>query len=466
MTAAEILSSESQERMCAVVAPENVDAFMAVCRRWDVTATVIGEVTDGDRLRITARRDGGRRPAAHRRPRRPGLRAAYARPDWQDALQADTSEGAAARRTRRAGRPGPARGRVAGELAARTWVTEQYDRYVRGNTTLAPPADAGVVRVDEASGRGVAVSIDANARFCQLDPRAGAQLALAESLRNVASSGAVPVAVTDCLNFGSPEDPAVMWQFAEAVRGLADACAELGHARDRRQRQLLQPDRERGDPADAGGRRARRPRRRRAPGAAGLGPEGDAVLLLGETRDELGGSAWARVVHDHLGGRPPAVDLAAEPRLAALMAAAGADGLLTGAHDLSDGGLAQALVEASLAGGRGARVTLPAAAGPVRRPVLRAGRPDARHRRPGGADAVAARARAGVPAERLGTTGGPALDIDGRRAGPGRAARRVGEHAARAVRWCPLAGKPLSGRPRVRKVAFGHDTGGRARGRR
>src|SRR5262245_25581958 len=113
-------------------------------------------------------------------------------------------------------------------LCDKTWVTEQYDRYVQGNTVLAQPEDAGVVRIDEQSGLGIALSVDGNGRYARLDPYNGAKLALAEAYRNVATTGATPVAVTNCLNFGSPEDPAVMWQFAEAVRGLADGCAELG----------------------------------------------------------------------------------------------------------------------------------------------------------------------------------------------------------------------------------------------
>ena len=155
-------------------------------------------------------------------------------------------------------------------LCDKTWVTEQYDRYVLGNTVLAQPEDAGVLRIDERTGLGVALSVDGNGRYARLDPYEGAKLALAEAYRNVAVTGAEPAAVTDCLNFGSPEDPAVMWQFAEAVRGLADGCLRAGHPGHRRQRQLLQPDRRRGDPPDPGGRRARHPRRRGPAGADGL----------------------------------------------------------------------------------------------------------------------------------------------------------------------------------------------------
>ncbi|MDT5011071.1 MAG: phosphoribosylformylglycinamidine synthase subunit PurL, partial [Mycobacterium sp.] len=229
MSPAEVLSSESQERMCAVVKPENVDAFLAVCRKWEVLATVIGEVTDGDRLHITWKGetvvDVPPRTVAHEGPvyERP-----IARPDSQDALTADTSariprpsSGPELRATLLALLGSP-------HLCSRAYITEQYDRYVRGNTVLAEHADGGVLRIDEQTGRGIAVSTDASGRYTQLDPYAGAQLALAEAYRNVAVTGATPVAVTNCLNFGSPEDPGVMWQFSEAVKGLADGCATLG----------------------------------------------------------------------------------------------------------------------------------------------------------------------------------------------------------------------------------------------
>lgn len=271
MTPAEVLSSESQERMCAVVTPENVDAFLAVCRKWEVLATVIGEVTDGDRLQITWHGetvvDVPPRTVAHEGPvyERP-----VERPECQDALIADTS----------AKLPRPTTGDELKEtllkllgsphLCSRAFITEQYDRYVRGNTVLAEHADGGVLRIDENTGRGIAVSTDASGRYTQLDPYTGAQLALAEAYRNVAVTGATPVAVTNCLNFGSPEDPGVMWQFSQAVRGLAEL-RRAGHPGHRRQRQLLQPDRQHPDPADPRGRRARCDRRRETPHPHGSG---------------------------------------------------------------------------------------------------------------------------------------------------------------------------------------------------
>ena len=358
----EILMSESQERMCAVVEPAKLDRFMGICQRWDITATVIGEVTDTDRLVIEWHGetvvDVPPRTVAHEGPvyQRP-----YERPADQDALQADAPT------AQRLVRPGTAeelrttllRLVSSPNLAAKSWVTSQYDKYVQGNTVLAQPEDAGVVRVDEKTGRGVAISTDANGRFTKLDPYAGAQLALAEAYRNVAATGAKPLAVTNCLNFGSPEDPAVMWQFAEAVRGLADACEALdvpvtgGNVSFYNQtgEVAILPTPVVGvlgvidDVA------------RRTPMA--LGPEGESILLVGETRDELGGSEWAHVVHGHLGGLPPAVDLQRERQLAEILVAGSRDGMLTAAHDVSEGGVALALVEMALRGGRGARVVLP-----------------------------------------------------------------------------------------------------------
>jgi len=246
-------------------------------------------------------------------------------------------------------------------LSSKAWVTDQYDRYVQGNTALAMPDDAGVVRVDEESGLGVVISTDCNSRFAALDPYTGAQLALAESYRNVGAAGGTPLAVTDCLNFGSPEDPGVMWQFAEAVRGLADGCLTLGIPVTGGNVSLYNQT---GDsplhPTPVVGVLGVMPDvSKRTP--SGWRTAGAQLFLLGTTTAEFGGSEWAWSEHAHLGGLPPAVDLEAERSLAGLLIGAGADGMLQAAHDLSDGGLAQALVESSLRYGVGATVTLDAA---------------------------------------------------------------------------------------------------------
>ena len=366
MTPAEILSSESQERMCAVVSPENVEKFMAVCRKWDVLATVIGEVAEGDRLKITWHGetvvDVPPRTVAHEGPiyQRP-----LARPDTQDALNADTSAKLPRPRTGDELRATVLALLGSPHLCSRAFITEQYDRYVRGNTVLAEHADGGVLRIDEQTGRGIAVSTDASGRYTLLDPYAGAQLALAEAYRNVAVTGASPIAVTNCLNFGSPEDPGVMWQFSQAVRGLADGCAVLGI------------------PVTGGnvsfynqtGATPILPTpvvgvlgviddvHRRLPTALGTEP-GETLYLLGDTRDEFDGSIWAQVTADHLGGLPPEVDLAREKLLGEVLVSASRDGLVSAAHDLSEGGLIQAVVESAMAGECGCRIVLPEGADP------------------------------------------------------------------------------------------------------
>ncbi|MGH3474097.1 MAG: phosphoribosylformylglycinamidine synthase subunit PurL, partial [Aeromicrobium sp.] len=356
----EILMSESQERMMAVVEPRHLESFMAICQKWEVEAVVVGEVTDGDRLVIDWHGervvDVPPRSVAHDGPtyERP-----YARPAGQDALQADAAESL----------PRPMSGgelhdtllRLVGSpnLADKSWVTDQYDRYVQGNTVLAQPEDAGIIRVDEQSHLGVAVSTDCNGRFAQLDPYVGAQLALVEAYRNVAVTGALPLAVTDCLNFGSPEDPTVMWQFEQATHGLKDACAELGipvtggnvSFYNQTGDTNILPTPVVGVLGVIDDVRARI--------TQGFTREGEHVILLGETREELSGSTWADVVHDHLGGRPPVVDLDAEQALAALLREASRRELLSAAHDLSDGGLAMSLVEGCLAHDVGVHVELP-----------------------------------------------------------------------------------------------------------
>ncbi|BAW10177.1 phosphoribosylformylglycinamidine synthase subunit PurL [Nocardia seriolae] len=366
MTPAEILSSESQERMCAVVTPDNVDAFMAVCRKWDVTATVIGEVTDGERLIITWHDeivvDVPPRTVAHQGPvyERP-----VQRPADQDALNADSASRLNRPETGDELRDTLLKMLASPQLCSRKWITEQYDRYVRGNTVLAENADAGVIRIDEETGRGIALATDASGRYTKLDPYTGAQLALAEAFRNVAVTGATPKAVTNCLNFGSPEDPGVMWQFQQAVRGLADGCAALGI------------------PVTGGnvsfynqtGQTAILPTpvvgvlgviddvHRRIP--TGLGTEpGETLILLGETRDELDGSIWAQVEHDHLGGLPPQVDLAREQLISEILVSGSRDGMISAAHDISEGGLIQTVVEAALAGETACRILLPEGADP------------------------------------------------------------------------------------------------------
>ncbi len=363
LTPGEILMSESQERMMAVVTPENLSRFEDIMAKWDVEYSVLGEVTGSGRLTIEG--DGeiivdvDPKTVAHDGPtyERP-----FARPDWQDDVQADHFTGSEAD----AQRPtGGALGNAVLELMAgpnlcsKSWITNQYDRYVQGNTALAMPDDGGVVRVDENTGLGVALATDANPRFTYLDPYEGARASLAEAYRNVATVGARPVAVSDCLNFGSPEDPDVMWQFAEAVRGLADGCMELGVPVTGGNVSLYNQT----------GDRAINPTpvvammgvmddvTRRTPSGWSKAEDGQAIYLLGTTRDELDGSEWARL-KGHLGGQPPKVDLALERTLGDMLVNMSRDGMIDAAHDVAAGGLAATLVESCLRFGTGARIGL------------------------------------------------------------------------------------------------------------
>jgi phosphoribosylformylglycinamidine synthase len=356
----EILMSESQERMCAIVPPQNVDAFMAICKKWDVIATDIGVVTDSGRLVIEWHGetivDVPPRTVAHDGPvyERP-----YHRPAWQDALQAAGPEHLARPRTAVELRDTVLRMTGAPNLASKAWVTSQYDRYVLGNTVLAQPEDSGMVRVDEETGLGVAISTDCNGRVAKLDPYTGAKFALAEAYRNVAVTGAVPLAVTNCLNFGSPEDPEVMWQFAEAVRGLADGCLELGTPVTGGNVSFYNQT---GDVAIlptpvVGVLGVIDDVARRTP--MGWTDDGDLIYVLGETRDEFAGSEWAHEVHGHLGGQAPIVDLQRERQLAEILVAGSRDGMIAAAHDVSDGGIMHTLVEMALRSNIGARIWVP-----------------------------------------------------------------------------------------------------------
>ena len=351
----EILMSESQERMCAIVEPANIKHFLGICKKWDVTATVIGEVTSGERLNITFNGelivDVPPRTVAHDGPvyNRPIAKPAYVEELAAKELNVPMPESAAeikAAILKLIASP---------NIADKSWVTSQYDKYVQGNTVLAQPEDSGLIRIDEKTNLGVAVSTDANARWSYLDPYEGAKLALAESCRNIATTGAKPLAVTNCLNFGSPEDPGVMWQFAETVRGLADACLELGL------------------PVTGGnvsfynqtGSVAILPTpvigvlgviqdvRKRTP--MGLPKSGLDLYLIGKVDSNLSGSEWA-YLHGEIGNTSPKSDLAMEARLVNLLL----DGqsIFQAAHDVSNGGLAATLVETVLKNKVGAQVSL------------------------------------------------------------------------------------------------------------
>ena len=351
MLAAEILSSESQERMCAIVRPEDVARFREICAHWDVTCAEIGEVTDGEHLLIRHRGelvvDAPAHTIAHEGPvyERP-----WARPEWQDEVQQfqgvekpTDSEAVKAALLAMVGSPA---------LCSRAFITDQYDRYVRGNTVQAQHANAGVLRIDEQTHRGVAVSADASGRYTKLDPNMGARLALAEAYRNVAVTGARPVAVTNCLNFGSPEDPAVMWQFREAVHGLADGAKELvipvsgGNVSFYNQTgsEAILPT------PVVGVLGVIDDVRESVCNKLGTVSGTEELYLLGQTFDEFGGSIWQQVSGAGLSGLPPQVDLANEEKLMEFFQQ---PGVVSAAHDVSEGGVAQAIAELAIYSNKG-----------------------------------------------------------------------------------------------------------------
>jgi phosphoribosylformylglycinamidine synthase len=341
------------------VPKKDLKTFEAIVNKWEVEYSVLGEVIKEPRLYI----NWGDEEIINVPPRSvahdgPVYERPVKEPKYQKALNKDTTANLT-----RATTPDELATQfveiiTSPNQASKSWITDQYDHYVGGNTALAMPDDSGMIRVDETSGLGVALATDANGRYGYLNPYEGAKLALAEAYRNVAASGATPLAVTNCLNFGSPENPEVMWQFKEATAGLADGCLELGI------------------PVTGGnvsfynqtGDVAIHPTpvvgvlgvidnvARRIP--SGWQDQGHNIYLLGETKNEMDGSVWAGVIHDHLGGNPPKVDLTKEKQLAEALNAASEQGLLASAHDLSEGGLAQAVLESSLRFNIGARIYL------------------------------------------------------------------------------------------------------------
>ena len=360
LTPEEILMSESQERMMAIVPKRHLRAFKKIVDRHEVEYSVLGKVINEDRLLIY----WGEQEIVNVPPRTvahdgPVYERLVRKPKWQAPLNAasvqaqglyranDNTTDLAAQFVQIISSP---------NQADKSYITGQFDRYVGGNTALAYPDGAGMIRVSEETGLGVALSTDANGRYCQLDPYQGARLALAEAYRNVATSGAKPIAVTNCLNFGSPENPGVMWQFKQATTGLADGCLELGIPVTGGNVSFYNQT---GDVAIfptpvVGVLGVIDDVARRIP--SGWQDEGNNIYLLGITKDELDGSVWSEVVHDHLGGRPPAVDLEFEKRLAELLHGASLQGLVASATDLSEAGLAQALTESVLRFNMGARV--------------------------------------------------------------------------------------------------------------
>jgi phosphoribosylformylglycinamidine synthase len=353
----EILMSESQERMCAIVEPSKIDRFLEICKKWDVTVTVIGEVTDGDHLEITWHGelivDVPPRTVAHDGPvySRPLAEPAYIARANAEVISPPVPQSATEIKDAilmMAATP---------NLADKSWVTNQYDRYVQGNTVQSQPDDSGMVRIDEKTHLGVAVATDANANWSYLNPYEGAKLALAEASRNIATAGAKPLAVTNCLNFGSPEDPGVMWQFAETVRGLADGCLEMGlpvtggnvSFYNQTGDVAILPTPVIGVLGVIDDVRTRTP--------MSFDRAGLELYLIGETDENMSGSEWA-YLHKMRGGQAPTADLQREMRLIDLLVKGRTEKIFSAAHDLSQGGLTATLTEMVLRHNVGAKISL------------------------------------------------------------------------------------------------------------
>jgi len=403
MTAAEVMTSESQERVLVIVTPADLDAVRAVCERWEVRASVIGAVTGTGRLRVLDAPGGtvlADVPAAALEDGKP----LYDRPQ-------------------RAAAPvelGPVVFDDAGTdllalLADPSWVYRQYDHQLFLNTVTPPGGDAAVLRLKAPglppSRRALAVSTDGNARWCAVDPRAGAAMTVAESCLNVACAGARPVALVNCLNFGNPEHPRVMWELSSAIDGIADACGALGIPVIGGNVSLYNESAgDDIDPTPIVAVLGLIDALERRPPGVGL-VDGAALLLVGGQGDlALGGSRWAveRGGGARRGGPLPALDLALHARVVELVAGIVADGLVLGVHDVAEGGLAVALAEMAVASSVGFRVVVGGAAelwteAPSRAVVCTAD-----------PAAVEARAReAGVPVRVLGRAGGDRLVVDG-----------------------------------------------------
>ena len=405
----EILTSESQERMLAIVEPSKVDEVLDVCAKWGLATAVLGTMVPGDGLRITM---GGtvvaEVPARSLADEGPVYDRAVAAPEGLAALHDDDPTFATVTVD-----PREAFLAVLGSpnVASMRTVWEQYDSLVQGGTVLGPGGDAALVRI-EGTVKALALSTDAKGRFGHLDPYLGAAHAVAEAARNVAMTGARPVAITNCLNFGNPERPEVMWQFAESIRGMADACRALGTPVTGGNVSFYN---ESGDsaiwPTPTIGMLGLLQDHRLAVRTAFSA--GRSLYLLGETFPELGGSEFAEVALGKVSGRPPDLDLVREGALHRLIAeAAGAD-LLSSAHDCGDGGLAVTLAESAIAGGTGFAISLPGDvpwyvtlfSESASRAVVSV-IPE---------DAAALEALAvdhGVPFARIGETGGPRLVFD------------------------------------------------------
>ncbi|GED30360.1 phosphoribosylformylglycinamidine synthase subunit PurL [Brevibacillus centrosporus] len=411
MSAYEMMLSESQERMLVVVEKGKEAEAIAIFDKWGLASAVVGKVTEDSMLRLLQKGEvvaevpvnslADEAPVYHRPSAVPAYYEANANVDAVAAISqpADLNE------TLKSLLAQPT-------VANKSWVYEQYDHIVRANTAVKPGSDAAVVMV-RGTRKALAMSTDCNGRYVYLDPKVGGAIAVAESARNVVCSGAEPLAITDCLNFGSPEKPEVFWQFEQACEGMSEACVALdspvigGNVSfyNERSGDAIYPT--------------------PTVGMVGLitdvdhittqnfKHEGDAIILLGETFAELGGSEYQKLATGAISGRPPQIDLAKEAAVQKATLAAIRQGLVKSAHDLSEGGLGVALAESCFGEGFGAKVSLESE---LRPDVLLFSESQSRillSTSEGKAQALLAlAAQHGVPAKQIGTTGGDKLVIN------------------------------------------------------
>ncbi len=417
MTAYELMLSESQERMLAVVKRGRESEALRIFEKWDLDAAVVGRVTDTGKIRVLS--EGKTVAEIPVDPLAEGLRyeRPFARPANLDELQRLDVEALKA----------PELGKTllallaSPNIASKEWVYRQYDHMVRLGTVVRPGGDAAVIRIldgakDPEKAKGIALTTDCNARFCSLDPYEGARLAVAESYRNLCTVGADPLAVTDCLNFGNPERPDVMWQLVEAIRGIGDACRALETPVVSGNVSLYNETDGKGiKPTPTIGMVGLLPVAAAAVGSHFVSEHAtDTIALLGVNTDEIGGSEYLKLVHGRTAGKPPRLDLARELAVGRACIALGRAGLLCSAHDCAEGGLAVAIAESCISGGQpiGAAVTL---AESLRADLLLFGEApsrivisfEAKHE----ADVRALAAQHGAPFTVLGTTGGRNLKI-------------------------------------------------------
>jgi phosphoribosylformylglycinamidine synthase subunit PurL len=355
----EVMTSESQERMLAIVAPEHLDAVLAICERWEVGAAVVGTVTADGRLRILDRPDGtvlADVPASTLHDDAPLLDRPRAEPADRATRLAEAADAALA--------PPADPGADLVELIHDTsWVTSQYDHQLFLNTVVGPGGDACVLRLKHPvtgvdTGRGLALTTDGNHRWCALDPRRGTALVVAEAVANLACVGARPLALVNCLNFGNPEHPETMWQLSEAVDGMGEACRTLGVPVVGGNVSLYNESRGHDiDPTPVVAVVGMIDRLVTPPPGLGL-VAGTRVVVVGDDVDTLSGSRWAWA-QGHRTGSPPALDLARHRAVCDLVRDLVIDGLVLAVHDTADGGLGPALAEMAVAGEVGAVVRPP-----------------------------------------------------------------------------------------------------------